>query len=98
MTARKTRPISFGNIIVWPVIPRLADGVKLHAQNPRDPVFTRNVVVMPIIKIERHEDRQYNDIQKIVAATMRNQRTSRRMALLNSRALEKLRKMHLNKA
>lgn len=89
------KPISFGNVIVWPRIPRLTAGVKLHHQNGN--ARASNAVVMPVIRIDRPAP-EYNDIQKIIAATMRGQQTNKRMSRRNTLALEKLQRMWRNPA
>lgn len=88
--------LSFRNIIVWPLIPRPTAGVKLHDQpikgNP--PKGANNVVVMPVVRIDYKPAPSYNDIQKVLAKTMRAQRYSKR----SKYAQEKLRRMFLDKA
>lgn len=88
----KIKPIVRGNIVVWPVIPNLTAGVKLHDQHPRDPV-TDNVAVLPVIRIERKAPSKpeptYNDIQDIIAKTMRGQRAIKH----NPHVMKKLRAM-----
>lgn len=86
--------ISFKNIIVWPVIPRLADGVKLYRQVPHDAQFTSNVVVLPVVKIIKRTTHDINGIEKVIRRTVRGQRNDKR----NTYALEKLRKMFLHPA
>lgn len=89
--------IKFRNVIVWPVIPRLTAGVKLHDQSEHLGHWTNsNVVILPVVYVQRKtiSEAQYNDIQKVVAKTMRGQRYTKR----SQYALEKLRKMHLNPA
>ena len=80
------KPIIRGNIIVWPLIPRLTRGVNLARQSTVQ--GGKNVIVLSVIKIERKQERvrpnwmdhihlKPNDIG-VVRATMRNQRISRR--------------------
>lgn len=90
--------IKIRNIIVWPRIPRLTAGVKLHNQSGAacDPNLN-NVVVLPVVSIAPYAavtEAKYNDIQKIIAKTMRAQRYSK----TSRYALEKLKKMRLNPA
>ena len=86
------KPIIRRNIIVWPVIPVLTSGVKLHDQSPRDPCVD-NVAVLPVVRIERKPQSKpeptYNDIQAIVAKTMRGQRPVKH----NPHVIKKLRAM-----
>lgn len=91
----KIKPIVRGNIVVWPVIPSLTAGVKIHDQSPRN-ASPDNVVIIPVAHVTRKtiSEAQYNDIQKVVAKTMRGQRYTKR----SQYALDKLRKMHLNPA
>lgn len=86
----KIKPIVRGNIVVWPVIPNLTTGVKLHDQSPRTP-STDNVVIIPVAHVTRKtiSEAQYNDIQKVVAKTMRGQRATKH----NPHVIEKLRAM-----
>lgn len=86
--------LSFGKIIVWPKLPQPTAGVKLHDQPIKGNPDPHNVVVMPVVRIERiaKPAPSYNDIQKIVAKTMRSQRYTKR----STYAAEKLRKMFLN--
>ncbi len=84
--------ISFRNIIVWPIIPRLTASAKLR--NRTGDLERDNVVVLPVVKIEHKPEPSYNDIQKIVAKTMRDQRYSKR----STGALERLRKMWPDRA
>lgn len=90
--------ISFRNIIVWPKRPQARAGVKLHDQTPSMmDTSINNVVVLPVISIApKAEDTEakYNDIQKIIAKTMRSQRYTK----TSRYALEKLKKMQLNPA
>ncbi len=89
--------LKFRNIIVWPRIPRLTAGVKLHEQTSRDPAVN-NIAILPVVRIERKKESKpepsYNEIQKIISKTMRGQRYSKRSA----GALEKLRKMWPDRA
>lgn len=97
MTAR-IRPISRGNIIVWPLVPRLTSGVNLARQNGDHPA--PNVVILPMVRFERAwmaDIRLLNNID-VIRATMRNQRTNKRMARRNTYALEKLKRDFLNPA
>lgn len=54
MTRKRTRPVThviqFRNVIMWPVIPILRDGVNLARQTTGQ--LTANVVVLPVIRIE----------------------------------------------
>jgi hypothetical protein len=91
--------IKFRNVIVWPVIPRLTRGVKLHDQ--RGGGSPDNVTVLPVVHVTRKTidkprltKAQYNDIQKIVLKTMRGQRYTKR----SGQAAKKLRSVFINKA
>lgn len=76
-----------GNIIVWPIIPRLTKGVNLACQRTIETGSGSNIVILPVIKIKRRIHPNWNwmdfvhlkpnDIG-VVRATMRNQRISRR--------------------
>lgn len=93
----KIKPIVRGNIVVWPVIPNLTAGVKLHDQSPRN-ASPENVAVIPVVRIDRHSadlraeivaEAKYNDIQDIIAKTMRGQRAIKH----NPHVMKKLRAM-----
>ncbi len=77
--------IAIKNIIVWPRIPQAHQSVKETMKG------ADNVVVLPIIRIERFSKPEptYNDIQKIVAKTMRGQRATKH----NPHVIKKLRAM-----
>lgn len=91
------KPIIRGNIVVWPLIPRLTKGVNLARQ--RTVQSGTNIVVLPVIHFERHTNwmdhvhLKPNDIG-VVRATMRSQRPNRR----NARAQERLREIFMNPA
>ena len=89
----KIKPIVRGNIVVWPLIPRLTASVKLRNRTG-DPERD-NVVTLPVVKLDPPPSYAgYNDIQKIIERTMRSQRYTK----TSRYALEKLRKMRLNPA
>lgn len=75
----KIKPIIRGNVIVWPKIPQ--------ARDPGAGTLTNNIVVLPVVHVTAKSEPSYNDIQKIVAKTMRGQRVKKH----NPHVIEKLR-------